>query len=288
LAQDPRHSHANRANYYRTTPKAQTAIMAAASRVLLLALAAYASSAVMVQHVSDSCECLAWQDAFQKGADCSSMGDETCAKFFMELPNEQFCLNENFGHTDPKQWCYVSSSCESAENLQWAKSISHDVKFKWCSAEEAKLGDKAPMELKAWTAANNLEVGLAVHFAYPTWQSEKLTKDVLSFFGVTLPADAPAAEFKSASLTPVLRQRLQKQADAGRPTLIISTAGHPPFGIMRGKELYWLNFSDEQLELLKKGKDFFSHKGTMNALKCVAGCDEVVPAWMSPINAFVR
>jgi len=262
--------------------------MAAVSQALFLLALPCMSSAVMVQHASNSCECLGWQDAYQQGADCSTMGDETCAKFFRNLPNEQFCLNEDFGRTSPKQWCYVSSSCASGEALQWRTQGSGDVKFKWCGATEAKLSDKTPPELKAWTTANDLEIGLAVHFSYPTWQSEKLTTDVLSFFGVALPSDAPALEFKAEPLTPELRERLQKQADAGTPTLIISTAGHPPFGIMQGKELYWLNFSEEQLALLKSGGDFFAQKGAMNDVKCVAGCDKVVAPWMSPIIELIR
>mmetsp|Transcript_119043 Transcript_119043/g.265708 ORF Transcript_119043/g.265708 Transcript_119043/m.265708 type:complete len:275 (-) Transcript_119043:96-920(-) len=274
--------------------------MAGVNKVLLLLSLSCMSSASLLQAVtlhraSDSCECLGWQDAYKAhGADCSSMGDETCTKFFMNLPNEKVCLNEDFGKTNPKQWCYVSSSCQSGQALTWDRAFrfgqkrTDQAKFKWCGEDDTKLADKTPSELKEWTTANDLEIGLAVHFSYPTWQPEKLTTDVLSFFGVEPPADAPREEFRAAPLTPELRERLQKQADTGKATLILSTAGHPPFGIMKGKELYWLNFSDEQLALLTSGQDFFAHKGTMNNVKCVAGCDEVVATWMSPINAMIR
>jgi len=238
-----------------------------------------------------ACECLAWQDSYRNhGADCSKMGDETCAKFFMNLPNEKFCLNENFGRTNPKQWCYVSASCATGHPLEWNTSNVKDVKYKWCGVEEAKLADKTPLQLKSWTTANDLEIGLAIHFAYPTWQPEKLTSNVLDFFGLQPPADAPQEEFRSQPLNqqPDLRDRLQKRADEGTPTLILSTVGHPPFGVMSGSKLYWLNFSDEQLALLNRGEDFFSHKGIMNDVKCVAGCDGAVNPWMSPINKMIR
>jgi len=211
------------------------------------------------------------------------MGEEVCGHFFMNMPDEKMCVNEGFGQQKPKQWCYVSSSCESGEALQWG-SAADGVNFRWCGDHEEKLADKSPLELKAWTTKNDLEIGLAVHFAYPAWQPEKLTDDVLSFFGVQPPSDLHPLLFKAEPLTPSLRQRLQEVADAGTATLLVSRVGHPPFGIMRGKELYWLNFSEEQNEHVKNHEDFFAHKGTMNDVKCVAGCGEVAPTWGSPLD----
>lgn len=254
-----------------------------------------ATSVVLHEEPSDACECLGWQDAFKvHGADCGKMGDETCAKFFMQIPNDKLCLNENFGKLHPRHWCYVSPSCKEGKSLEWSTKPTDvlainpylEAKYRWCGEEEPKLGDKLPLELREWTKKNDLEIGLAVHFAYPTFPG-KLTNDFLDFFGLQAPADAPAQEFASPPLSAEYRASLEKVAETGRPILFLSTAGHPPFGIMKGKKLYWLNFSDEQLQLVTSGKDFFSHKGIMNAVKCVAGCEEPEESttpWMSPIN----
>merc|ERR1719440_65983 len=94
--------------------------MAGASQCMCLFALFGITQAVVLQQRSESCECIGWQDAFKShGADCSNMGDETCAKFFMQIPNEKFCLNENFGMPEPKQWCYVSPSCETGSALTW-------------------------------------------------------------------------------------------------------------------------------------------------------------------------
>jgi len=263
--------------------------MARVGQTILILSLCCTVQALQIARDDGDCKCLGWKDAYQiHQADCSHMGDETCDKFFKNLPNEVFCVNEGFHKEEPRQWCYVSSSCASGQTLTWrSASDTNTAKFKWCGADEPKLADKTPVELRAWTEKNDLEIGLGVHFAYPTLP-EKLTNDVLEFFGISAPADAPPAEFHSPPLSEDLRQRLQKRADEGRRTLIISTAGHPPFGIMEGKKLYWLNFSDKQMELLKNNQDFWSHKGIMNNVLCVAGCETAVAPWMSPINAYLR
>jgi len=216
----------------------------------------------------------------------------------MRLPNETFCVNHEFGQADSKQWCYVSDSCESGKPLQWpgpfsvgeiAPPESEPVKFKWCDEDEAKLSDKAPPELFEWTKANNLDFGMTAHFVYPVFDTNvKLTSDVLSFFHLKPPEGAPENKVQSnvtqLSDTNLLMKSLKQRADEGTTALFSSVSKNPPYGIMKGKKLYWVNFSDEQYKHLKSGGDFFSHPGTIHDVKCVAGCEETVPAWMSPIN----
>lgn len=257
--------------------------MAAASRALLFLALPCIPSAVGVHHASDSCECLGWQAAFRRGANCTVLGDTVCAGFLMGLPDEKFCLNEKPFQAHPGQWCYVSPSCHAmVDGPDWGSSDG--VKTRWCGAGEAKLADKLPLELKAWTAKNDLDVALGALFAYPALlPPEYLTADVLSFFGVQPPIESPlftTAPFATSST----RETLQKVADEGTPTLINSRLGHPPFGIMRGKELYWVMYNEEWLEVKMKHKGDVSHKGSMNDLKCVAGCKEVAPAWMPPLE----
>lgn len=272
--------------------------------ILLLSLSGmgFLAHAVTLQHKSASaqtpgsaCECLGWRDAYQQhGANCMRMGDETCVKYFMELPNENMCMNDDFGHPEPKQWCYVSSSCELGRELTWSTVKTADqAKFMYCDASHAKLGDKTPLQLGDWSAKSNIELGLAVHFAYPVMvEGMKLTTDVLDFFGLShgaFMAAAPPGTFEERrSDHDHLRSLLQERSAAGTTTLIISNAGHPPFGIMKGKELYWVNFSEEQWQRVLQGLEFFGDKGHMNRVMCVAGCAETVDPWVSPLNALIR
>jgi len=260
------------------------------------------SQAAMLRQASDSsCECLGWQDAFHEyHADCQKQGDVVCSQFFMSLPNEGFCLSEGPGVPQPKQWCYVSASCASGASLTWAgenqkTQATASAKFRWCDAEKFSLSHMAPLELKQWALKSDVDAAVAATYAYPTF-NHKMTLDIMNFFGTRPPANSKYLDFAAPPLDLFTSAQLQGLVNAGTPVLIRpddkdGKAPNPPFGIIKGQELYYINFSDEYEKVMRKGVGSgvaFTHRGIMNDIKCVANCANGTSfAWTSPVNAIV-
>jgi hypothetical protein len=301
--------------------------MMEAKRVLLLSLSGIGLLARAVtlhrNTVPASCECLSWQDAFTNyAANCALIGNWACDQFFMKLPNETMCINEFPFSPNARQWCYVAPACMRSHDLLWAGAHSDpQVRYKWCWADAqsdqdiepglVRLGDKSPLQLSDWAAANDLDISMAVHWAYPVMRGQmKLTTIVLDFFNISRPENSPRLAFRPkrsssyheyATRLYLSQQLLEERRNSSIPTLIPSVNGRPPFGLMDGSELYWLNYRQEQDPRVRVGQD--SNPDTQRSwgglladtglavntiVRCVAGCDEVVDPWVTPFNTFAQ
>lgn len=230
---------------------------------------------------SGSCECLGWKAAYAAGAKCGDgreldiaagvpgpkaarspqLAFEFCQMYFANLPDENYCMNNKFAQ-EPMQWCYVSGGCAEGTPTQRPGPL----KVKTCSqGQDTLLGQMKFQDFAAHAYKNKLEMGLMVQYAYPTWAGEKLP-DVQAFWGLPEPAHAKP-------MTPELKQRLQALADSGKTMFFTSRNGHPPFGVVEGKRLYYINFNP-------KGNPGFKKKEDMNSWGCVGGCGvENRPLW---------
>lgn len=229
---------------------------------------------------SASCQCLGWKDAYAlHGAQCGlghevdvygrpgaetvkdlSVAFEFCWMYFNALPNDNYCMNVKW-EPAPAQWCYVSQDCPEGQTPEG----SGPLKTKTCvQGHDASLGEMKFEDFAAYIYRNKLELGLSVQFAYPTWQPEKLP-DVQAFWGLPQPSDAqPISE--------ELRARLQQQVDSGKPMFFTSRSGHPPYCLMEGKKLYYINFNPDN--------PGFAKREDMSLFACVAGCGaENKPIW---------
>lgn len=208
-----------------------------------------------------------------------------CAHFFMNIPDEQICINEQSGHQlEPKQWCYVWPTCNTDLTRGGAK-------YKLCGEDDEKLGDLSPVQLKRWSERNNIDVGVAVHWAYPSLSQQNiaLSQSVLDIFGAEAPPSAPEWAFSPDSLSADQNKILGEQVLKGKTTVVTSRTGAPPFALFQGSQFYWLNFSDEQAELVRGGGDFYATRGMLNDVKCVAGCDgaDMAEPWWSEVNDMI-
>lgn len=256
-------------------------------RMLARLFAVYCTArlAGALQVASDSekgCDCLSWPAAFapKHAADCAGMHEPyVCDRFLMKLPNESFCLNSWFGAAT-KQWCYVSKACQRGENLTWAQDgVQPNVLFRTCEAKDKRLGDKKIMDLHAWCKDNNLDVGVAAQWAYPTWQREKLS-EVMSFWGLEAPAGAPNATAVNATL----KAGLQELEASGKTTFFNSQTERSPFGVVEGQQLYWMNLGQPFIQLVLSGKEHSMQPGEVNDVKCVAGCEHNEKPWWHELN----
>jgi len=255
--------------------------MAAALRSLAAAAALLApAGASLLRRAADPCDCVNWQEAYRTGgAKCGDghefyvasssgipkfmrpilLGLEFCQGFYKRI-DDNFCVNlDHDNHPDEwfgGQWCYVSSQCTSAAPANGTGTL----RVKLCAEGRDKLlRDKPLAELFAWAKSNDFETGLLLKMAYPlekkaTWP---LIKDVFSGSKVNL------EEF------PALRQaheRLPMVMRPGKPLVLDSPDGHPPFGVVQDSTAYLL-------ELPMTPKDM-SHPNSITTVTCVAGCGQ--------------
>jgi len=228
---------------------------------------------------ASACKCVGWKDAYSKlGAKCGGgheldivpmpgfmarmipqMSYEFCQMYFSNLPNDNYCMNTKFGQQSPTEWCYVRADCVGSGK-------NGTLQTKSCTrGQDATLGEMRFEDFAAYAHRSKLELGLMTQFAFPTWEGEKLP-DVQAFWGLPAPADAkPISE--------ELRGRLQAVVDSGKTMFFVSRDGHPPYGVVEGKKLYYINFDPQS-------KPDFAHKEDMNQWRCVAGCGEAnKPIW---------
>lgn len=234
----------------------------------------------------DPCQCLNWQASYDRGAECGhgheldfvrhpeipgtmlakvpNLAFEFCEMYFKSLPNQTFCMNDALGEDEPKQWCYVAPICENGHRRYGGR-----LKQKFCTpGKDLILGTKNFETFASWAFSMKMEMGLMVQFAYPTWKGEKLS-EVLPFFGVG----------ENRTISDSLRERLQRLVDSGKTTFFSSESGHPPFGVVEGRKLYYINFSEANKRRQEAGEDVWKHKEEMNAWGCISGCDKVVDRW---------
>lgn len=238
---------------------------------------------------TSNCTCLSWSYAYSKaGATCGQgheldlvgipgpsaakipqLADEFCKNYFYNLPDENFCQRTKFGADHDDGWCYVAAeACPQGEETQRDDSphLRTKLKTKRCGAGDRKLSDAKFEDFVAHAKASKLEFGLMVQYAYPALKDVKI-QDVQSWWG--LPKDPAAPE-----LTEAMESKLQAAVDSGETRFISSRSGHPPFGVVEGKKLYWINFSEANKRRQRNGEDVWAHKEEMNAYACVAGCEE--------------
>uniref|UniRef100_A0A7S1R1S8 Uncharacterized protein n=1 Tax=Alexandrium catenella TaxID=2925 RepID=A0A7S1R1S8_ALECA len=237
-----------------------------------------------------ACDCLPWKTAFAShGADCSKWGEEGCKRYFMQLPDETFCLNVETHLSDPQQWCYVSSECQKdAVAPVWGASNNpHPANWKYCDGGARRLGDFKIKELVSWCKKNDLEIGFVVQFAYPALQHFTVP-DVVEFWGLTMPEAMPMEQRLAAPIMPELREELQAHVNSSKTLFIGSRTGHPPYLVLEGKQAYWINFGSALLKKFLRGEDIWSEPSKLNSVRCVSGCPKTVAPWWSIANEKVQ
>lgn len=231
--------------------------------------------------LSSSCECIGWQDAYNKhGMKCGGgkelevatwkhgipgpiaaqylpeLAQGFCKGYFEKLPNDGYCVNDYF-RANPTEWCYVSPGCS-----QGYKAQEGDLFVKNCSREQdATLGEMKFEELANYSSKHGLDVSTAAQFAYPQWSNESLYS-VGSFWGVTGLGTLFLGEV-SPDLGEGLRERLKAHVKSGRTVFIRSANITPPWGVSEGGKLYVIgpNLLDQ------------SPGAEPSLWSCVAGCE---------------
>merc|ERR1719436_990599 len=111
-----------------------------------------------------------------------------------------------------------------------------------------------------------MNLGLALKSSYPIWpvarwpEVEKLLKFTFEdgklnvslriqslemyHFGGTLPGGDPRREMASGLTASELRARVQELIESGKPTIVDSWYGHPPFMVVHGPKIYKLQYKD--------------------------------------------
>jgi len=237
------------------------------------------------QAPADPCTCVNWKHAYEsQGAKCGdghelyvgtssgmprflaalTIGLEFCDAFYKRV-DESFCVN--LDHTNEPdawyggQWCYVSGECRSAPRANGTGSL----RVKLCKeGEDRMLRDKSAEELISWAAKNDFEMGLLMKMAYPV---EKQAKWPLVQDAFLHPAEASADPNSTASVKQpkALDQRLKALLASGRPLILDSNDGHPPFALVSGSTARVLDHN-------KTGD--MHHLSSMTTLTCVAGCSQ--------------
>jgi len=232
--------------------------------------------------VEKGCGCLSWREAFtpKYGANCDGMGDPyLCQSFLMQLPAENFCMNYFFGNTT--QWCYTPAHCKKAQKLTWAADGKESKKVAWmeCGGKKHQyLQQKKMLDLSAWCRKNDLDVGVAAQFAYPTLEKEVLT-GVQSYWNVP--------PFPNTPIIPVnetLKPKLQELVESKRSMFITSSSKRSPFAVVEGREFYWINLATPFIQLVINGKEHSMRPGEVNDVKCVAGCEKTANPWWTALN----
>uniref|UniRef100_A0A7S1WJE1 Uncharacterized protein n=1 Tax=Alexandrium catenella TaxID=2925 RepID=A0A7S1WJE1_ALECA len=252
--------------------------------VLLLPLA---GASFLRQAPADPCACVNWRHAYDsQGAKCGdghelylitktgvprflaglSLGLEFCDAFYKRI-DDSFCVN--LDHTNAPdawyggQWCYVSGECRSAPRANGTGSL----RVKLCTAgEDRMLRDKAPEELISWAAKNDFETGLLLKMAYPVDKVAQWPLVKESFLRPAAGSEGPDANGTASMKQPkALDQRLKELVASGKPIILDSTDGHPPFAVVRGSNAHLLE--------LNKAMDAH-HPNSVTTIKCVAGCSQ--------------
>jgi hypothetical protein len=255
----------------------------------------------------DSCACMGWSSAYKAGAKCGQGGEfhplgdglmaipnfdapkhrvnvtkEFCNMYFERLNDDNMCqreawdsqLNDDYTPARKATWCYVSSNCTETNTgnttgLEAAPQFGYPnvpaLKWKHCGAADRKFGDMKFEELAAYALESKLELGFMAQFAYNTIEEGKLA-DVQEFWGLK------KGDGAASTMPEELRSKLHSLKDSGATMFIGSSNSKPPYAVLEGQKLYWINSSDANEERKKNGEDLWEHKETMNAWGCVAGC----------------
>lgn len=235
----------------------------------------------------DPCACVPWHDAYHEyNAQCGEGHEldfvagvsgveaagyreykaEFCENFFLTLPNDNFCLKKRPDSTS-EHWCYVSPECE-AITAEWRWGPG-PLKSKVCGNGERNLQGMPFMDFVEYTRNNTLEIGLAAQYVYPFFMYSALP-GVLSSYNITPNAEVLNGGKMPPPLTPILAAHIKEQQDTGRPQFLGSRSGHPPFAVMQGNELYWINFKKAFRRAQKLGEPWPSWD--VNMVACVKGC----------------
>jgi len=251
---------------------ALVALLACTSPLWLLPLPTYAKTSSFLAQTHSPCDCLNWRKSYiSMTAVCGEglelfwatkgglsimramlhMRVEFCDNFFHRI-NDTICVNKDLGDgPDPQQWCYVSSSCSSASPVEGGGG----VRTKMCEqGRDKRLRDMSPEDLHGYAKAGDFEMGLLVKQAYPRepnikWDAAK------TFFG----------EDSAVELSDSQRSTLNSITDAGKPVLLDSMSGHPPFAVVHSKKVYLVE--------LDKAHFIPAHMNTLTTWKCVYGCE---------------
>eukprot|EP00406_Dinophysis_acuminata_P013195 CAMPEP_0179222034 /NCGR_PEP_ID=MMETSP0797-20121207/6509_1 /TAXON_ID=47934 /ORGANISM="Dinophysis acuminata, Strain DAEP01" /LENGTH=312 /DNA_ID=CAMNT_0020928857 /DNA_START=40 /DNA_END=978 /DNA_ORIENTATION=+ len=220
----------------------------------------------------EDCSCLHWTEVYtSRGVQCGA-GRELdtiggnqmfgtpasflCRNAFEKLPGNT-CMRMGFRGSDTTEWCYVSPSCSKGIPLRLASGIH----WKTCRAlEDHLLGERSPEQLAQMASFADVDLGLFVRFAYPTFQ-ELTWPDVRDFFLNDGPPGSAAASARLSELQSVLT--------SGMPTVFESGTGQPPHTIVVGNRVYQTVFTTWMQQHMK---DFNTHPGKMERLVCIRGC----------------
>eukprot|EP00747_Dinoflagellata_sp_TGD_P185202 gnl/TRDRNA2_/TRDRNA2_41620_c0_seq1.p1 gnl/TRDRNA2_/TRDRNA2_41620_c0~~gnl/TRDRNA2_/TRDRNA2_41620_c0_seq1.p1 ORF type:complete len:310 (+),score=57.81 gnl/TRDRNA2_/TRDRNA2_41620_c0_seq1:109-1038(+) len=252
--------------------------------------------------LDSSCECLGWREAYHsyfvqcgQGHEMDMLAmprhslhhigrnNELCEIFFGRLPNDNFCMNEDFPSSN-KQWCYVSPHCKDGKELPEARGLGGfynspskedgEPRTKTCEQNKDRFfADLTVEELNVYAAKHELDVGLLMKFAYPTLGGGMKLANVLPFWNlnstVALGKKAPPSV---KPLEGMQRSMLETYATAGLTVFIDSDSGHPPYGIMEGQSLYIVHSTDVQADLARAGANQWLKNTNKVAVRCVARC----------------
>jgi len=247
---------------------------------------AISQQTVNVQPFSDDpdprCNCLTWKNAYETGAWCGDgmelnflgifgMNGTTaaqdpnfaygwCYQYFNNLPNENFCQNTHYA-MKPPQWCYVSKECPQAQ-LTPSKSAA----TKLCTKGKDKMLADMPFQaLENYAKYFKLDLALMSQYAYPTWEPESID-DVQEWLGLG------RSNKSLGPLSPLAQQRLQTVIDSGETMLFVSRDYKPPFAIVEGPFVFWINLDGPNGEYYRWDQ--------RNVARCVKGCKEgTVKPW---------
>jgi len=208
---------------------------------------------------ADACSCLGWVDAYTNhGVSCEFLGEEYCKGFFRRVP-DAVCVND-LPSEAPRQHCLVSGECRELNGGMPFGPVSMKV----CTqGQERALADSPPPELFSLAKRLDLDIGLLVKMAYPVSRVASW-EDAQGFW---------AKHRLEPRLLPEQLQAMQGIMDSGKPHVIDSGDGHPPFAVVVGPKAYEISLNYPWLQLTSMLKrSIFDTPGKLTSVACVAAC----------------
>jgi len=177
-------------------------------------------------------------------------GEDFCQGFFARAGNR--CVNTNIGvDANTTQRCFVSGQCR---DLHGGAFVTKMLGIKHCVAGEGddRLADKTVDELIQLSTQNQWDIGLVLKMSYATpWGTRwEVAKNYLK--GIV-------------GLTAGQMQELDAHRASGRPIVIDSLTGIPPWGVVVGRELYEVKMNTTYINAIQTlGHSLLEHPDRIN------------------------
>mmetsp|Transcript_53062 Transcript_53062/g.119579 ORF Transcript_53062/g.119579 Transcript_53062/m.119579 type:complete len:245 (-) Transcript_53062:130-864(-) len=210
----------------------------------------------------DPCACKSWAAHFEGGGgNCSFMTVQYCKGFYLRVP-EPICMNYNWGIQSTKQaaLCPVSKACQVLNGGREDRG----AKYRTCAPEERRTSSMMPMDLMEYAKKYSLDSGILARASYPMIR-RVIWKSARSHF----------LNPKKCKLGDKDRAYLDRMFSVGKPMIVDSGAGVPPYAVMAGKKVWEVTYNETWIHYYKKIGDVWNYPFNITIFTCLVGCESL-------------